>query len=92
MQVHSVKKDSAKIFRLLRFSYSTAHEQLDRPCVSHASTRTRMRVYSHEYAYTHTRVLKHARAHARTHARDSRAVDTLASYPSPPLSFGVGKA
>ena len=38
------------------------------------------------------RVLEHACAHARTHARDLRAVDTLASYPSPPLSFGVGEA
>ena len=79
--------------------YSAAHEQLDSPRVSratrtrvlehaHASTRTRTRVYSREY----TRVLENARAHARTRARDSRAVDTLASYPSPPLSFRVGEA
>ena len=54
----------------------------------HASTRTRTRVYSREY----TRVFENARAHARTRERDSRAVDTLASYPSPPLSFGVGEA
>ena len=65
MQVHSVKKDSAKIFRLLRFSYSTAHEQLDSPRVSHASTRTRMRVYSREY----TRVLTHVHAGTRTCTR-----------------------
>ena len=48
-----------------------------------------------EYSNTHmrvlARVLEHARTHAQTRARDSRAVDTLASYPSPPLSFGVGR-
>ena len=65
----------------------------------HASTRTCTRVYSREYSRTHTRVLarvhrvlEHACVHTRTRARDSRAVDTPASYPSPPLSFGVGEA
>ena len=49
--------------------YSAAHEQLDSPRVSHASTRTRTRVYLHEY----TRVLAHAHVgtRKRTHSRSN---------------------
>ena len=87
----------------MNMRYSAAHEQLDSPRVLRAS-RTRVLEHAHarvtrEYSNTHTcalreytRILEHARAHAQTRARDSRLVDTLASCPSPPLSFGVGEA
>ena len=45
--------------------YIAAHEQLDSPRVSHASTRT----HTHEYSYKYTRVLEHAHAGTRASTR-----------------------